>query len=255
MTDLALVADIHMRDAEADRISAELRAVMDRWEEYNPDHAFVLGDLIEDGDSASGDLANLERVRDIVEAAPCPVTYLLGNHDVEQLTRPEVGDALDQPQFHGVVELDDTAIIYLDSTLETPPGARGSLGATQRTWLETELPKHDTPLVLCHHPLGNFDLSGNVWFEDYPERAFAFDRQEALDVLEDGGPVRGTVSGHIHQPGFVDFRGMAHVSLNAFSKETPDTPLTGTYAEVQIDDGVTIDVKVGNEIRMSYTLP
>jgi hypothetical protein len=46
MTDIALVADVHMRDAEAGGISTELRAVVEGWEEYSPDHRFVLGDLI-----------------------------------------------------------------------------------------------------------------------------------------------------------------------------------------------------------------
>lgn len=254
MAELGLVADLHMRESEASGLSAALRDVVDHWESNTPDHAFVLGDVIEDGENARADRDNLQRVREILERLPCDVTYLLGNHDVENLTRAELTDTLDQDRFRGVVELGDTSVIYLDSTMEQTPGARGALGPDQRQWLEAELRTHEQPLVLCHHPLGAFDISENVWFGDYPERAFVFDRKETLDVLDAGGPIRGTISGHIHQPGCGDFRGMTHVSLNAFSKETPELAITGTYAEVSIGDAVSIDVRVGDDRLSSHTI-
>lgn len=254
MTDLAIVADIHMRNAQASQITEELAHVLDRLEADPPDHLLVLGDLIEDDESAEIDLANLERVSDLFGAGPCDVTYLLGNHDVENLTRGRLAAELDQKGFYGVVDVDGTPVVYLDSTNDPEPGARGRFGAEQRTWLADVLPELDRPLVCSHHPLGPFDISENVWFKDYPERAFPSDRKETLDVLAGSGPIRGTLSGHIHQTGSVDFRGMAHVSINAFSKELPDKPVTGTYAEVHVGETVTIDTGHRDGEWASYTL-
>lgn len=254
MTRLALLSDIHLREDEVSEITEELDAVLDILAEDRPDHAFVLGDLIEDNESATVDESNVERIHNLFDDAPFQVTYLLGNHDVENLAHETLSTLVEQEQFYGVRKIDETSVIFLDSTKEQTAGARGNIGSDQRNWLAGILPEHDRPLVLCHHPLGNFDISDNEWFKNYPERAFVSDRKETLDVLEKGGSVRGTISGHIHQNGFTNFRDMAHVSLNAFSKELPNKPLTGTYAEVEIDNRVTVDIKIREKIVTSYTL-
>lgn len=253
MTRLAIFADIHMRDGQVAPITDELNAVCDTLEARSFDHAFVLGDLIEDGDSKAVDEANVERIYHLFEERSFPITYLLGNHDVERLTRERLSELLNQERFHGVVETDRMPVIFLDSTKEQTAGARGELGTSQRNWLADVMSEHKRPLVFCHHPLGNFEISDNEWFKDYPERAFLSDRKETLDVIEENGPAHGTISGHIHQTGFTKFRGMAHVSISAFSKELPNIPLTGTYAEVNLDDHVSVSVRTRDDKRTSYT--
>lgn len=251
---LALFPDIHLRDGHMSEIETELRTAIDNASDKGLDHAFVLGDLIEDADSVATDEAHIKRVREIFDDASFPVTYLLGNHDVEVLSRDNLSSLLNQDKFHGVIKAADIPIIYLDSSKEETPGARGELGLEQREWLADICLGYDEPLILSHHPFGNFDISGNEWFRNYPERAFLSDRKEALDALEEAGPARGTISGHIHQSGFTNFRGMPHVSVNAFSKEVPDKPLTGTYAEVEVDDRISVNVKIRNKTLTSYTI-
>lgn len=253
MTEIALISDVHMRDGYASRIRDELEDVVDSLAERSPSRAFVLGDLIEDGASAATDRANVERVSEALADAPFPVTYLLGNHDVDNLTRKTLSNCLGQERFYGVVAVDGTPVVYLDSALEGCDGPQGKLGPGQRAWLADTLPEYDRPVLLVHHPLGNFDISDNEWFEEYPERAFLGDRKETLDVVEAAGPVRGTVSGHIHQTDFSTFRGLSHASINAFSKELPNKPLTGTFAEVDVSDGVDIDVGTRSGVTASYT--
>ena len=242
-----------MRDGHTSQILEALEGVVNILEEIDPAHAFVLGDLIEDCGSTAADRANVEHVHEILQDAPFSVTYLLGNHDVEQLTRESLSSLLDQEQFYGVIEVNGTPIIYLDSTIEQVDGARGRLGSDQRAWLAEMLTQYNKPLILIHHPLGNFDISDNEWFKNYPERAFLSDRKETLDILEEAGPVLGTISGHIHQTQFSKFREMPHVSINAFSKELPDKPLTGTFAEVRVGDRVNIDTKIRRDVITSHT--
>jgi len=251
---LALFSDIHLRDGHASEVEAELRTAINNISTQNIDHAFVLGDLIEDADSVATDKRHIKQVRKTFDDASFPVTYLLGNHDVEALSRDDLSSLLNQDKFHGVLKAADIPIIYLDSTKEATPGARGELGPEQRELLADACSEYDEPLVLSHHPFGNFDISGNEWYKNYPERAFLSDRKEALDALEEASPARGTISGHIHQSGFTNFRGMPHISVNAFSKEVPDKPLTGTYAEVEVDDRISVDIKIHGETLTSYTI-
>lgn len=244
-----------MRDDYAAAIADELRTVLDDLRGKDVDHVFVLGDVIEDGESAAVGESNVRRVSDLFESTPFSVTYLLGNHDVEALSRVALSALLDQDRFYGVVETDDTPIVYLGSPKEGTPGTPDELGPDQRAWLADALSAHDDPLVLSHHPLGDFDIADDEWFKNYPERAFPCDRKETREVLADHGPVRGTISGHIHQSGFANFRDIPHVSVNAFSKEVRGKPLTRAYAEVEIRDRITVDIETHASTPASYTIP
>lgn len=247
MTTVALVSDVHMRDAHAEAVDAELEAVVRDLAAADPAHVFVLGDLIEDGESAARDAANVEAVRERLSSVGVPVTYLLGNHDVERLDRSRLSDLLGQASFYGVEDVEGTPFVYLDSPRERGGGPCGEFGAAQRRWLRETLPDLTDPIVVTHHPVGDFDLSENVWFRAFPERAFPCDRKELLAVLEDGA--RGTISGHVHDTAFTRFSGLPHVSVNAFGKERPDLPVTGTYALVEVGRRVEVDVRTRDGTR------
>jgi len=251
---LALFPDIHFRDDHESEIATELRTAIKNLSGRGIDQAFVLGDLIEDSESVATDKEHVERVREIFDDSQFPVTFLLGNHDVEVLGHSELSSLLNQDGFTGVIEAADVPVIYLDSSGEEIPGARGELGQEQREWLVDTCSEYDKPLVLSHHPIGNFDISGNEWFGNYPERAFLSDRKEAAKAMDEAGSPRGTISGHLHQSGFTNFHGIPHVSINAFSKEVSDKPVTGTYAEVEVDERIVIDVKVRDKTLTSYTI-
>ena len=253
MTKLALVSDVHMRDDHVDAIGQELEAVLDHLERhYDPAHAFALGDHIEDCGSIKADRENVRRVRSILDDWSVPVTYLIGNHDVEHLTRADLADLLDQDPFYGIERIDGTPFVYLDSTYERVQGSRGRLGPEQLAWLENRLPSLSGAIVLVHHPIGNFDLTNNHWFSEYPERAYLWDRKDALERFTDAGTVRATISGHIHQTGFDEFQDIPHVSINAFSKELPDVPLTGTYAVLDLDGRVEIATRHGTVAAYTF---
>ena len=230
-----------MRDGERESIDRELRTVLDRLEGFDPHRTFVLGDLIEDGTTAAVDRANVEAVVEAFGAATFPTTYLLGNHDVENLSRAALSAALDgQPRF-GHVDVDGQDVVYLDSSAPRLAGARGELGAEQLAYLRELLPTLEDAVLLVHHPVGYYDIRDNHWFGEFPERAFLGDRQELFEVIAGAGTVRATFGGHIHQNRFARFRGIGHVVVNAVSKELPDVPVTGTHAEVVLGDEVAVE--------------
>lgn len=254
MVRVGIVSDIHMRNEYIDEITEALTLVLDGLASRQVDHLFVLGDLIEDAESAAADEANVERVHELFERPSIPVTYLLGNHDVINLSRDTLSTILGQERFYGSIDFGDNSVIFLDSTSGGPEHPHGRLGPAQRSWLDDALRTCDDPLILCHHPLGDFDLSENVWFSEYPEQAFLLDREDVLDTLVDEGSAQGTISGHIHQTERTTFRGLSHVSANAFSKEVPDNPVAGTFVEVDITTQPTVYVKTRTETVATYTI-
>ncbi|MFC7771466.1 metallophosphoesterase family protein [Salinirubellus sp. GCM10025899] len=241
VTRLAVVSDVHMREAERESIEGELRATVERFEAFDPHHAFVLGDLIED-ETAALDREHVEAVYGIFEDAPFPTTFLLGNHDVENLSRAALAEALGgQPRF-GHVEVDGRDVLYLDSSAPRLPGARGEVGEAGLAFLRERLPAVEDALLFVHHPIGYYDIRENPWFGEFPERAFLGDRLELLELLADTSAVRATFGGHIHETRATTFRGIDHAVVNAFSKELPDVPLTGTRAEVVVGSDIEVDV-------------
>lgn len=249
MTTIAILTDIHLRREFHDEILSALRSVHSTIQkQHDPDHLFVLGDLIEDA-RAELDRHHVQTVASVLESGEIPVTYLLGNHDAGTLTREDLSGILSQEGFYSRITVGDQPFVYVDSSRDGV-GARGVLGPTQRSWLQEAIPEQS--IILSHHPLGPFSLGENVWFRDYPERALLWDRKEVLTILEENAIA--TVSGHIHQTGKTQFRGLSHISINAFSKERPGKPVSGTYAILSVEDSRHLTVYRMEEIVDSFQL-
>ncbi|MDZ7731646.1 MAG: metallophosphoesterase [Natrialbaceae archaeon] len=236
------------------RSRAQLGAGRTSTPDIDPDHLFVLGDIIEHAETAETDRQHVRRVHECLTDANLPLTYLLGNHDVENLSRTNYGDLLGQDRFFGVRQVDDVPILFLDTSWASVPGARGILGGPQLEWLQTTLPSLDRCLVFAHHPIGYFDLSTNHWFATFPERAFFGDRLEFLSLVRDLGDVRATITGHIHETRSTSFWDIPHLSVNAFSKETRDKALTGTYAVVDIEKSVNVEIRDRTNTQATFEL-
>lgn len=232
MTAVVFLSDIHLRSERHEGIVRTLEGIQARIEaEYDPAHVFVLGDLIED-ESVRTDRRHLRAVRSVLEDGfdPCPVTYLLGNHDVGSLSRTQLREVLGQDRFYGRITVDGQPFVYLDSTRDDP-GPSGAVGPEQLSWLRESVPSGS--IVLLHHPVAPFSLADNVWFRDSPQKALLQDRAQLLEAID--GDAVGTVSGHIHRTERLGSGGFSHVSISAVSKERPTRPITGTYAVLSLD--------------------
>lgn len=253
MTRIGIIAELHMRTNYAEKLERELEWIANHFEErFRPDHVFVLGDIIQHGTTPEEDERNVRRVTRILDDRPYPTTYLLGNHDAINLSRAELSEILDQESFFGEVVVDGRSFVYLDSSLGTDETASGMVGSEQLSFLEDALSQDGDSIVLVHHPIGDFDLSDNYWFADYPEQAYLCDRKRVLEIAAREGNVLSTISGHVHSDGCTEFGGVPHLSIGAFSKESPDVPISGTYAELTVDGSVTAEIKVRNETVSRY---
>lgn len=255
MTRIGVVAEVHMRSEYANSLVDELEWVADRFErDFEPDHVFVLGDVIQHGTSEAEDVRNVQRVADTFNDRSYPVTYLLGNHDVINLTRQDLESILGQERFYGTVTVGDNAFVYLDSALRNVETPSGMIGPAQLSFVQDAVQRDEDVFLLVHHPIGDFDLSDNPWFERFPEQAYLCDRKPLLEIARQAPAVKTTVSGHIHKNEHVEFYDIDHLSIGAFSKETREKPVTGTYAEMVIQDSTDVAVKVGERVVSRYQL-
>ena len=250
MSELAVLSDIHMRPGYREPVTEALETIRDRLATaHDVSHTVVLGDLIEDTDDPEMDRENVQSVASLLESGPESVTYLLGNHDIGSLSRSELSELLHQDQFYGRFDIDGTPFVYLDSTV-TGAWARGALGTEQLDWVDENLPM-DT-IVLLHHSVGDFSLAENVFFEEWPERAYLWDRKELL--ARAGNRIRGTLSGHIHRTEDTTLEGIQHGSIDAISKKaTTPEPATPSYAVISLSGPPTVKTYVGSTETASWS--
>jgi Icc-related predicted phosphoesterase len=246
---VGIVSDVHLRSAHEEAVRSELDRALDGLDGFDPDRLVVLGDLIEDEDRER-DREHVRAVREAFESRAVPVTYLLGNHDVERLSHAELRDLLGVDRFYGRVEGSD--LFVLDSSAPERSGAQGAVSEEQLTALDRGLDDVEGAVVFVHHPLGYRDLSGNHWFAEEPERAFCGNKREVNDTLA-RHDVAAVINGHVHETAHVRHRGVDHLSVGAFSKERRNVPVTGTYAELTLDDEVSLRVMEGDRMTYSYT--
>ena len=182
--------------------AVSLRRVMDVIVPLEPVPAFA----IVGGDLASPDLVDRTRVltpeeyepsyrllREIVGALPCPVHFILGNHD----NRPafhrvmETRVASPDARHHWAFDHEGYRFVGLDS--HVPGNPWGEVDAAQLAWLDSDLGAHpDQPaLVFVHHhpwPLGL------AWMDSMPLR----NGDALVAVLERHPAARWIVCGHVH---------------------------------------------------------
>jgi 3',5'-cyclic-AMP phosphodiesterase len=181
---------------------ASLRRVVHAVRTLDPAPAFaVLG-----GDLASPDLLDRGRVlaaeeyepsyrllAEILAGLPCPVRYLVGNHDnrvaFNRLLRPGA-PAPDAPHYYAF-DHQGYHFVALDS--QEPGQAGGALDSTQLGWLRDDLAQHrDQPTIVFvhHHP---WPL-GLQWIDTMSLR----NGDELIGVLREHPDVRWIICGHVH---------------------------------------------------------
>ena len=246
---IGVVSDVHMRSAYREELTAELSRVVERFDRFDPDLVVALGDIVED-ETVDRDRDHIELVRERLAFGP-PLRMLAGNHDVQNLSLGTLRSLFGNP-LSGVVRTGGETLVFLNSAWPRLGNARGEIDEEGFDLLE-RLDCDEPVTVFLHHPLHYRDLSGTVWWSTRPEEAFCGNKTAVNEVLE-GLSVRCVINGHLHDPARTRYRGIDHVTLNAFSKETPEIPITGTYAEIEIDGSVRIETKVGDETVSRYEI-
>lgn len=110
------------------------------------DHLIVLGDLTD-----AGEEDGYRALARALEAAPAPVSLILGNHDERSAFRRVFGPAGGEGAVCGVVEIGGVRCFLLDTL--APGRVSGRLDPAQLDWLEDALAAGDGPgMIFLHHP-------------------------------------------------------------------------------------------------------
>ncbi|MEY7850205.1 metallophosphoesterase [Natrarchaeobius sp. A-rgal3] len=245
---IGVIPDIHMRSAHRSEIRDLLESTASHLRRFDPDLVVALGDVIEEEDERT-DAEHVELVAETL-AFDCPVRFLAGNHDSETLSHDRLEELFGN-ELWGSQRIGGEKLVFLNTSSPWLDGARGEVTDDQLSMLREETAAGEPFTIFVHHPIHYYDVSNSYWWSTFPERAFCGNKKRVIDAL-DPKLVRGVINGHTHENVLTNYRGVEHVTLNAFSKETRERPITGTYAEVVIEDTVDVTVKLEDELVRRY---
>ena len=199
LTDIHIGFDPEARPEELNR--TRFRAALARLLEApnRPDLLVLSGDLTDHGDRAS-----FERIGDLLEAVPCPILPIVGNHDTREGLLHAFPDVAREGGFvHYVHRRSGLTIVCLD-TLE--PGRHGgAFCEARRDWLRAQLAAAEggPVLIFMHHPPV---VSGIDWMDPAPDESWI--EMFGAAIAGHADHILAIHCGHLHRPLAARFRGI-----------------------------------------------
>jgi 3',5'-cyclic AMP phosphodiesterase CpdA len=246
---VGIFADLHAHDTDSplDQFvltgwAERLQACVDAMNEWPADLMIQLGDFVNGRFVLGAEFGDPERIPGILEAAEAvyagfggPRHHVLGNHDVEDLTKAEFLDR---------VNIDDTAysfdagayhFVILDAQYRLDGTDRenefwfmqGYVPPFLLDWLREDLAATDGPAIVCMHQRLDLDFELR---HGGPEIA---NHLEVRNVLVEAGNVIAVFHGHDHGGGYSEIDGIHYVTFHAALDRTWGKP--PTWAFVTLD--------------------
>jgi len=236
-TTLAVVADPHLTPTASGSLKVYHRtkqrfqmAIADA-HRLDVDGILVAGDLTKDGEMAEYALADRA-----LATAPAPTIAVPGNHDVASTgyvaSGTQFGRQYGCKRYPAIASFDGVSVVGLDSTQPDSETAGGRIDTDSLDALQRTEPTSRPQIALLHHPLVPIpDPFGDILAErDYR----VDDPEQTADRLVDAG-IDVAVTGHLHWPYAMEYRGLTVVGAPACSSFPP------AYLLVHLDSrGTTV---------------
>lgn len=238
--------------------------------QFNPDFRLNLGDVIEHvsgldlGKSARIDTKNFSQALELCNREGIPTHHCIGNHPLMSATEEMLLQELRRESLYYSFDVGDHHIVMLHSrfshratTSEHRSGSGIYIDEPQIQWLRKDLARTEKPTVICcHHPLCDQDLTGNVWFERYPECALTENRVELQQIIAESNKVIAVLNGHTHWNYVAtDQFGTPHITLQSLSENfrNDGTP-AGTFG-IGTLKGRSFNLEIyGDDLMLQNTL-
>ena len=241
---IGLVTDLHYADKPPAgtrfyRESLEKFAeATKRFGEEKVDLVVELGDLIDSADSLDVEKDYLRRIAKDFTAIPGQYHYVLGNHCVSALTKPEFLEIVGQKASYYSFDTNGVHFVVLDACFRSdgqPYGRKNfewtdsNIPAAEVEWLIADLKQtiHKT-VVFVHQRL---DVEPPLGIKNAPE---------VRKVLEESGKVLAVLQGHDHQGDYKEIEGVPYCTLKAMVEGSGEENSGYAILDVLPDNSIRI---------------
>ena len=245
---IGIFADLHAHDTDSPDegkvmidYKERLEACVEAMNAWPADLVIQLGDLVNGKFVLGAPLGDPARILGILEETEAiyaqvnaPRYYVLGNHDVYDLSKEEFLDRVGASSLYLSFDARDYHIVILDAQYNKKGedldhvgwSVQGNIPQDELDWLRDDLATTSKPTVVCiHQPLDvDFDLlSGG------PE---TFNNEAVKTVLEESGVVIAVFQGHDHENNYTLINGIHYLTFEALVNEEERAP---SWAYVTLD--------------------
>ncbi len=211
---LGVVTDIHVHDTDSPNQHAVMTNYAERLDAFvaamiawPADAVFELGDLVNGAFVLGAPLGDPARIAGLLDTAvgslerfPGPLYYVLGNHDVYNLSKTEFLETAGAPSTTSSFDLAGYHLVLLDAQFSKAGQdyenitwmVQGTVPAVELEWLRADLAATILPtIVFIHQPL-------DVEYELEAGGPSVSNRSEVQAVLAESGHVIAVFQGHSH---------------------------------------------------------
>ena len=249
-----VVTDVHYAQREngvlryGDSLD-KLRAAVEYFNGCKLDFVIELGDFKDcvgrDKEGAMGYLSDVEAV---LQTSKAPVYHVLGNHDMDLLSKEDFFSMAHNPaevgngSWYSFVK-SGVRFIVLDSCFR-PDGVPYNSGnyswkesfvpSEELSWLKEELSSSREPVVVFNHQmLDSFDTR-------IPVESFVTNADEVRAALEQSGKVLACIQGHWHDASYSESNGIHYYTQRAML--LGHLPENDSYSVVEIDKDLNFTI-------------
>lgn len=256
---IALITDVHAHDTN----SPNEHKVMVNWAErvaafvdaanaWPADAVVSLGDYVNGRfvmGAELGDLDDEERIPGILDEALAvltefdgPVHYVVGNHDVYNLSKDQILAATGTESTYYSYDLKGVHFVILDAQFDKNENdyghiawmVQGLIPTVEMEWLQADLAASDLPtVVFVHQPLDSD-------FELLAGGPPIFNHLAVRDLLAADGDVIAVFSGHDHDTDYTEIDGIHYFTIAAMLDHDEPTPLTWAMVTLDADAGTLV---------------
>jgi len=265
---IGIFADLHAHDTDSpldgfhmvnweERLTACIEA-MNAWP---ADLMIELGDYINSRFVLGAPLGDAARIPGILEAADAvyerfagPRYYVLGNHDVGDLTKDQFLAHVGAENTSMSFDAGGFHIVLLDAQFREDGTDRGNefwymqgyLPPQQFQWLQEDLAASDAPTIICVHQ--RLDLAYELRHGG-PEVTNHLEIQSALRA---DGNVIAVFQGHDHGGGYAEIDGIHYITFHSLMDRSGGVPPTWAYVTLDRETR-TLEI-AGEGEQESYVL-
>ena len=250
---VGLITDLHYADKPQrgtrfyrDTL-VKLAEAAKRFDEEKPDAVIALGDLIDSAPSLDAEKDFLRRIAKEFSHMPGKRHFVLGNHCVENLTKPEFLAIVGQERSYYSFDEAGIHFVILDACFTSgaaPYGRKNfqwgdaKLPPDELQWLREDLLKTPNKCIVCVHQC--LDLLPPYGVKN---------ALEVRKIFEESGKVLAVLQGHYHYGNYVEFHGIHYCTISAVIEGA--APENNAYAMLDLLGGGSLRI-TGFRKQRSY---
>jgi len=225
---------------------------------FKPDCVIELGDRV----SSLGleeNKSNSIKLRNILEIIHAPVFYLLGNHDIEEMSVKGNEEIYNCSFANRIEYINGFRLLLLNTQDPVVEKIGGSISEGQIEWLRSKLITKNVPtLVFSHQAIDDQEIISNINFSKIPELAFVRNKKTLRNIFNSSSNVLAVINGHLHWSNIWIKFNVPYISIPSFIETWgKNKKIPGAFSEIIIrSDGIDISFYTINPFlrlsRVSY---